>query len=83
MDIEFRDPPKTTRNRTRGKYTAIAEALRAKPGEWAFIGRMNNGIASAIRKGQLVGFGEGDFEATTRDTDPSGKADVYARYVGQ
>lgn len=69
-----------------GKYSAFAEALRSKPGEWAIVpGERFASMVSTIKNGTLSDFRPaGAFEATARDVDQvTQRATVYVRYVGQ
>jgi hypothetical protein len=81
-------PPEAVRTGGRkgsAEWQAVADVLRARPGEWAHIAEgTNGGIAGSIKNGVLVAFRpRGDFEAVQRrDSDDSTRWDVWARYVG-
>jgi hypothetical protein len=66
------------------KYMDVAEALRNNPDQTVLLDeRVNTSFASAVNKGKLKAFRpEGDFLATTRNSDEDGKVDCYIRYVG-
>ena len=79
--VETLPPPKQSSNG--GAWAGVAEKLRDRPGEWAFVGRVSPSTSTQIKRGLLRGFAPaGDFEAVTRN-QADGKADVYARYVGE
>jgi hypothetical protein len=84
-------PPKTNRHAGRpvdtytSRYTAIADQLRARPGQWALIeqveAKRNGGLATKIRMGAMLCFTPaGDFEAVTRQG--GGIVRTYARFLG-
>ena len=63
----------------------IAQALEARQGEWAMIGRLAPSTASNIRSGVIKAYEpSGSFEAVCRNSSTEDrKADIWARYVGQ
>jgi len=69
MTIEWKQPPA----RTYRKWAPIIEALRANPGEWAFIGRMSSTAAYKYAK-------ENQLEIRTSNRDGSA-ADIYLRAI--
>lgn len=84
-------PPNQARNGGRpvdtytSRFTAIADELRARPGEWAVVeeieGHRNRGLATKIRLGSMLCFTPaGDFEAVARQAD--GITRTYARFLG-
>lgn len=74
------DPPPAAG--AQGRYTGLVEACKAEPGVWFKLdGRYSTGMSTAFKVGRVAGVEPGEFEATCRNTR-SGKADVYARYVG-
>lgn len=83
-EIVFENPPGLT-SRLRD-WTAEANQLRARPGEWAHVSTRNTrqaaaGAAMNIRRGNLNPFNPpGAFEAISRTV--GGEFRVYARYVG-
>jgi hypothetical protein len=83
VEIEFGELPESTLLSRNARHLAIAEALRARPGEWARVERDGNaGLAHHIRNGKIKPYQPaGVFEATSRRT-PAG-VDVWARYVGE
>ncbi|MFK0172633.1 hypothetical protein ACIQU5_27935 [Streptomyces sp. NPDC090306] len=63
----------------------FAATLRAKPGEWALLGRDTNGNCARqkaydLRRGALPQFRDGRYEAETHTM--FGEPRVYVRYVG-
>lgn len=66
------------------RFTALADELRARPGEWGVVfetPKPPNGLATHIRMGQMRCFTPaGDFDAVTRRVD--GITITYARYLG-
>ena len=89
-EIRWEEPP-TARSKyyPQGRYVAIAEALRKRPGKWAVVSADTQGnLAGFINKGRVKGFAPaGSFEAVSRVN--AGYADrnsmrftVYARFVG-
>lgn len=80
-EIRFEPLPESAR----ADLSAIANQLRARPGEWAHIG--TRASAGSARQGayQVRGRNEafapaGAFEAASRTVD--GEHRIYARYVG-
>lgn len=86
--MEFMKPPKSGKEKRTEKWKGIAEALRAAPREWGFVGTFSPGVAAQIRRGEYPAFiNEGDhrsqqvqmkqdWEVTTRgnvETTPDGK----------
>jgi hypothetical protein len=77
-------PPNIARGRTGGgRYSDIAEKLKADPGEWYRIGEnlKTSQLASGINNKKLVDFrtDEGYFEAVSRSVNDG--TSVWARYV--
>lgn len=67
------------------RYSAIAIALRERPGEWALVEEAerasNTGLATKIQLGSMLCFTPaGDFEAVTRQRGRLFR--TYARYLG-
>lgn len=91
--IRWENPPPPARGRggnhtgSRSRFTAIADELRARRGEWAVVEekvlppRTQSGLATRICMGHMRCFGPpGDFQAVVRRKD--GVSRVYARYLG-
>lgn len=83
--VRWEDPPP---RRTSDVYDwdGIADALMARPGQWALVVVCPNtatagSTARHIRNGLYEAMPRGDFDATARTVD--GEARVYARYVGE
>lgn len=82
-------PPHGNTGKRRGKpykYQPIADALRAKPGEWAVAAEgigtgPAGGLTNRIKAGWTCFAPAGAFEAVCRGP-ANGTATVYARYVG-
>jgi hypothetical protein len=82
---KFGELPPTDRaaKRNGDNNQAIADELRARPGEWALVLHADTNAhawqkASNIKRGIIAAFRPfGAFEATTRNG-----VDVWARYVG-
>jgi hypothetical protein len=73
--------PDSIRFRRSDVWVEEATRLRARPGEWAYLGeRISEAaaamLASGIRHGTLKAFRDGEYEARSTGTA------VYARYVG-
>ena len=83
-EITFvKELPPISRNRSE-KWERVAEQLRERPGEWAFIGEhLSSATANFISNGVLAAFRPaGTFEAVCRDQKLSyGK--VFARFIGE
>ena len=80
-DIIFQNPP-TTNNNGRRDWRAIADTLRARPGEWALVAPQSFvATVTQIKKGLYAGMEAGHFEARSVGQN-NGRADIYARYVG-
>jgi hypothetical protein len=87
--IRWEEPPKHA-NGLRGamsKFQAAADALRARPGEWAVIAEglrpgTSGPTAVRIRAGLGPFAPKGSFEAKSIGPASGGTHKVYARYVG-
>lgn len=68
-------------------WTAIAERLRANPGEWGLLSNVAKATAVQIRAGKYADFRPPeDWEATTRripDEPTRNRVTMYLRYVGK
>lgn len=76
-EIEWETPPAPKRQ-------DFADALRARPGDWAvFLRSANPSIAANINRGYSRSFQPAElFEARSVNVG-SGLADIYVRYVGE
>lgn len=83
MDIHFGELPPSRRDKH--KNVAIADALKARPGEWAMIGHFADSQATNIKTGAIKAYQPaGSFEAVCRNANRQDrKSDIWARYVGQ
>lgn len=91
--IRWEAPPPVTTGRKPGsrgevedRFTAVAEALRSRPGEWAVVFEGPNGAASGVATRIKSAYSPclaptGSFEATYRKGRDASV--VYARYVGE
>lgn len=85
--VEFVDAP-PSQSRGGRDWVSVAEALRAKPEQWAKVATgVSPNTAALIKKGKITAFRPaGSFEAVSRNgvVASSGAriADTYARYVG-
>jgi hypothetical protein len=82
VSLRWEDPPNIRRGQNQD-WSAIAEALKLRPGEWAVIAVKDNPsaatwLAANIRRGSYPAFGTG-FETVARKVH--GESRVYARYV--
>lgn len=82
-DIEWETPPDHG-NSGKAKYQDFADALRARPGEWAVFARaVSPAQASMVSGGGSKAFRpRGAFQGRQVSTG-DGKADIYARFVGE
>lgn len=80
--LEWKEPPPPHGSTGASRWPAVADELRAHPGEWALIVR--DGWTSRMSQFQRSGsFGPG-FEFTTRSGGYApGHSDIYARFVGE
>lgn len=87
--VHFEEPPVAHRGRrgvSRIKQE-IAQQLKDRPGEWAWIRNgKSRGAAASIAYHMKIGTSpafrpEGSFEAVSRNVD--GKYRIYARYIGE
>lgn len=80
--LVWEDPPVARTSST--VWTPIADALRARPGQWAMVAEdATPGTANNISSGGIKAFRDGDFEASARSIEGRpGRAKIYARYVG-
>jgi hypothetical protein len=92
--VGWEEPPHSPRVGCAGKqfshkWTALAEQLQARPGEWAIVdpragyaGQRLYAVAYGIRRGMTVAFSPGgEFDAAVRRVD--GVDVLYVRYVGE
>ena len=79
------DDPGPGKARKGSKWDPIAAQLKARPGEWACIGRnIQTSMVTAIRRGGIKCFAPaGSFEVVTRNHTERWRADIYVRYVGE
>lgn len=82
--IEWSEPPTARRGKAAAdqQYIAIADALKARPGQWAKIidGSKDTSVVTKIKKGTLAAFEpEGAFDATGRRSE-DGYITVWARF---
>ena len=87
--IRWEDPPAEHGNARPkpSKYQPIADALRARPGEWAVVTERRTpgsagGFAAHIRTGGTPFGPAGQFEAKTIGPAQGSTCKVYARFVG-
>lgn len=86
-DVQWEDPPVDGRSQRSGAFAdaKFAEALRSRPGEWAYYGERESSAVTKIRQGKVNAFyPRGHYDATSRkipDSVPV-KYKVWARYVG-
>lgn len=82
-DFRWEEPPPRVRGGVHD-WAAIAEALKARPQEWAMVAVLNNSVnagstARHIREGNYAALASG-FDAVARTVD--GEARIYARFMG-
>jgi hypothetical protein len=70
------------------RWQAVADELRAHPGEWAVLRDDRpysaGGLMTRIREGSFAPFAPlGSFDAATRQTSRGGPVLLYARYIGE
>ncbi len=65
-----------------GRLAGAPEKLRGKPGKWALVGRFSVSTSTQVKTGRLGFAPAGAFEAVSRGTN-NGRADIYARFVGE
>jgi hypothetical protein len=82
--IEWEEPEPIA-PRKGSRWDPVAAALKARPGQWACIGRnIQTSIVYDINKGVLKCWRPaGAFEAVSRNHSQRWQADVYVRYVGE
>jgi hypothetical protein len=84
--LRWEEPPGhgNSRGGSGSVWELIAEALRARPGEWAVIQETNPGTAGAMVNRVKTGWGPfkpaRSFQAVCRKVDD--RTAVYAHYVG-
>jgi hypothetical protein len=89
-NIQWQDPPPTKgKHYPKGRYVAIANALRKRPLEWAIVSLDSQGnLASYIKNGTALGFAPaGSFEAVSRvnpgrQNRNNPRCTIYARFIG-
>lgn len=83
--ITWEEPPPSQRGRKLSpRLAAIADALKARPNEWAKVseGETNDGLATSIRRGRAVAFRDGKYEARSAKQEDRTYT-IYARYLGE
>ena len=89
-EIKWQEPPPVQRTLARGKgskWRDFADALRARPGQWALMSddMAVSVVTNTVKKGGSPAFRPpGSFEATSRRrADHSyGRGSIWVRYVG-
>jgi hypothetical protein len=89
VKIEWGQDPPPRRGTKNIDWYKIASELKARPGEWAFLGRLPAGSAGAIKNGQLMAFKPArSFDAMSRgyqantEQNVGPTAETWAMYVG-
>lgn len=54
--MEWKEPPEPKVQRDPGYWQHVVKELDMNPGEWAFVGRWSNGVATRIRQGKYRAF---------------------------
>lgn len=87
--IRWEDPPAAKGPGLGAAWGPVADALRARPGEWALIeeGAPATTTANHVSHGKIAAFRPpGSFEAVARsrgrDSIGQRQHDIYARFVG-
>ena len=81
-NFTFVEEPPLPKRGHNSLYSMFAEALRSHPGKWAVWPRdlKSNAVAATtaanVKRGKLINFPEGQFEARAAD------GIVYVRYIG-
>jgi hypothetical protein len=88
VKIEWQNPP-PRRGSKHIDWYKLASELKARPDEWAYLGRLPAGSAGGIKGGHLLAFKPArSFDAMSRDFRASTEegvgptADTWAKYVG-
>jgi hypothetical protein len=76
-EIKWQEPPTFNRG-TNGKWDGIRAELQARPGEWALVAEKVSASAATVQS--RPGF---EFVSRRKPEYPLGRADIYARYVGE
>lgn len=81
-DIKWQEPPPHG-NAIKSRWAEVAEALRARPLEWALIDEDGSpNLASRIRNGQIAAFRPAsNFQVRNVRKSANGH-DTYVRFVG-
>lgn len=83
--LKWVDPPKAvTGPGAVGKWSPVADELRANPGVWALIAEdVATTTAAYLRNGMSPGWVKGDFQVrSVGKRENRSRSDLYARYVG-
>jgi hypothetical protein len=84
LAVKWQTPPESKTSGRPSKNQHVAEALRARPGQWALIheAAASRSFTTIIMKGRVTAFEPaGEFEAVSRRRQ-DGRFDIYARFVG-
>lgn len=89
-NLEWGDPPqRNTRGRLRRDFTAEAQELKTRPGEWGCIWRgSSNSSLMEFRRGSYPTMPASEFDFMGSPVPPlpgrvATRYDIYARYVGK
>lgn len=85
-EIKFGDLPPDGRSSNITDWPQIVAALRARPGEWAMVGRRNGVYVTRIKRGGMGFLPVGAFEAAARNSAREGGSrysDIWVRYIGE
>lgn len=83
-EIEWKNPPASRSGPNGFDWRGVADALRARPGEWALVRKDTSSThATYIKQARIVAFAPaGSFDARSVQVG-DGKADIYARFIGE
>lgn len=76
IDIEWGDPPPSTRGRS-GLHAPIVEALKTRPGQWAHV---RQAVTASMASQSVQVLKRLGCEATQRNDKTAGTTDVWARW---
>ena len=82
--VIFCGPPPTRAGKKRlTKWRRIANTVKTRPGEWAYVGEQNNMAAWRINNRKVSAMREGIWQAVSRPTGYPYRSEVWVRYLGE
>lgn len=76
-------PPARASKKRLTKWQRIADTVKTRPGEWAYVGEQNKSTAWRINNSQIKAMRDGIWQAVSRPTGYPDRSEVWVRYLGE